>query len=398
MREEAARPAAEDALAANGTEPGFATAGRVGLAVVLARRVGTLAEATGAERVAAWARDEGGVLRVLAARVEGTELRAPSETDWAALGALTGPVDLGASGSPELEKLADQHGFAAAAPLRAGGNGPLAVLLVGGSRDLPGKVRPRTLAALGRAAVQNLGPASAAQAAQRLARLDIEVQALDRLAAVGGLLAEIVHEIRNPLVSVKTFLHLLGEEGAGGAEEFRAVAIDELRRVERLLEVVMQHARAPSKQTPEAIGEIEPALRSVAQLATLRAAARGIAVEVALEGDVPPACISPDALRQVLLNLALNAIEASEAGASVRLSAAPCEAGVALAVEDEGSGVPESLRERLFEPFFSTKSRAGGLGLAITRRLVEAAGGSIRIESRAGAGARFCVTLPLARG
>ena len=86
--------------------------------------------------------------------------------------------------------------------------------------------------------------------------------------------------------------------------------------------------------------------------------------------------MSPDALRQVLLNLALNAIEASEARRhACGCSRRACESGVAIAVEDEGPGVPEALRARLFEPFFSTKSRAGGLGLAITRRLVEEAGG-----------------------
>jgi signal transduction histidine kinase len=393
VSEGAVRPAGDAALAAGVAKPGLGGAAPAVLAAVLGRAVAALAETTGAERVAAWARDESGALQVLAARVEGAQLLPPSEAAWAAFDALAGPSDLAASGSPALGALAAEHGFSAAAPLRAGAGALLAVLVVGSSKDRPGAVRPRTLAALASATARSLGAAAAAQAAQRLARVDGEVQALDRLAAVGGLLAEIVHEIRNPLVSIKTFLHLLGEEDGARASEFREVAIDELRRIERLLEVVMQHARPPAPQS----AEIEPALRSVAQLATLRAAARGVAVELALEGEVPPACMAPDALRQVLLNLALNAIEASEAGATVRLLAAPCESGVAIAVEDEGPGVPEALRARLFEPFFSTKSRAGGLGLAITRRLVEEAGGAIEIQDRAPRGSRFRVTLPLAR-
>jgi signal transduction histidine kinase len=364
---------------------------------VLARVLGSLADATGAERVAAWGRDENGALQVLAARVEGPQLLPPSEAAWAALDALAGPSDLGTGGSEALAALAAEHGFSAAAPLRGGSGGLLAVLLVGSSADRAGAVRPRVLAALGKAAVRSLGAAAAAQAAQRLGRLDGEVQALDRLAAVGGLLAEIVHEIRNPLVSIKTFLHLLGEEEGATGSDFREVAIDELRRIERLLEVVMQHARPPSPRSADAIGEIEPALRSVAQLATLRAAGRGVTLEVASADGVPPASISPDALRQLLLNLTLNAIEASAAGSTVRLHAAPCEHGVALAVEDEGAGVPEALRARLFEPFFSTKSRPGGLGLAITRRLVEQAGGAIELQDRAPRGSRFRVTLPLAQ-
>jgi signal transduction histidine kinase len=385
------------AAAGGGAKPLAAGPAPADLAAVLVRALSALGESIGAERVAAWGRDEGGALRVLAARVEGAQLPPPNEAAWAALAALAGPTDLGAAGSLALEALAAEHGFSAAAPLHAGADGVVAVLLLGSSRDRAGAVRPRVLAALGSAAARSLAPAAAAQAAQRLARLDGEVQRLDRLAAVGGLLAEIVHEVRNPLVSIKTFLHLLGEEDAGRAGEFREVAIDELRRIERLLEVLMQHARPPSPRSDGAIGEIEPALRSTAQLATLRAAGRNISVEVALAEDVPPARIAPDALRQVLLNLALNAIEASDAGGKVRLLASAGAAGVTIAVEDDGPGVPEALRGRLFEPFFSTKARAGGLGLAITRRLVEEAGGSIALADVTPHGSRFEVTLPLAR-
>ncbi len=399
MGREGVAPLAGEAPLATGAGPKPAAAGvaPADLAAVLARALTTLGEATGAERVAAWGRDESGTLRVLAARVEGAQLPPPNEGAWAALAALAGPTDLGAARSEALEALVTEHRFSAAAPLHAGANGVLAVLLLGSSKDLAGAVRPRVLAALANAAARSLAPAAAAQAAQRLARLDGEVQRLDRLAAVGGLLAEIVHEIRNPLVSIKTYLHLLGEEDAGRAGEFREVAIDELRRIERLLEVVMQHARPPSPRSDEAIGEIEPALRSAAQLAALRAAGRNISVEVALAEDVPPARIAPDALRQVLLNLALNAIEATEAGGKVRLLAAACEAGVSIAVEDDGPGVPVALRARLFEPFFSTKARPGGLGLAITRRLVEEVGGTLALEDATPRGSRFRVTLPLAR-
>lgn len=391
-------PLAGEALATGAAaKPGAEGAAPADLPAVLARVLATLAEATGAERLAAWARDESGALQVIAARVEGAQLLPPSEDAWAALGTLPGAADLGATGSTALGALATEHGFSAAAPMRAGAGGLLAVLLLGGSKDRAGAVRPRALAALANAAARSVAPALAAEAAGRLARLDGEVQRLDRLAAVGGLLAEIVHEIRNPLVSIKTFLHLLGEENAGSASEFREVAIDELRRIERLLEVVMQHARPPAPQRPDAIGELEPALRSVVQLATLRAAARGLTVDLTLDADVPPARITPDALRQVLLNLTLNAIEASDRSGVVRLSAAAAPGGVTIAVEDEGPGVPAPLRTRLFEPFFSTKSRVGGLGLAITRRLVEEAGGAIEIEDLAPRGTRFRVTLPLAR-
>jgi len=427
-----------------GAQPGGVRAREVEgtLAGVLARAIGAIAEQSGASRVAAWGRTPDGALAVLAARTEGATLATPREASWAALAALHGPTDLLASADPALRALAEEHGFVAAAPLEAAASEPLAVLLVagGGERD----ARPRLLAALGAAVARSSAPASAFATAERIAHLDCEMQRLDRLAAVGGLLAEIVHEIRNPLVSIKTFLHLLGEEaaakgsepqaGEGGSlsseakpseaargdeargasapvprseakpsedeswpADFREVAIEELRRIERLLELVSQHARPPAGASAEALAEVEPAIRSVAQLATLRAVDRGVAIEVDLPPALAPVRIAGDALRQILLNLALNAIEATPEGAAVRIRAAEQGDEIVIEVDDEGPGVPEAVRARLFEPFFSTKSRSGGLGLAITRRLVEDAGGAIEVAGRAPTGTRFRVTLPLAR-
>jgi signal transduction histidine kinase len=107
--------------------------------------------------------------------------------------------------------------------------------------------------------------------------------------------------------------------------------------------------------------------------------------------------IAGDSLRQILLNLALNAIEAAPEGGHVRIAAAQRGGSVEIAIEDDGPGVPDALRARVFEPFFSTKSKPGGLGLAITKRLVEDVGGSIEVEGCAPTGSRFCVRLPIAR-
>jgi signal transduction histidine kinase len=373
-----------------------AAARSVDLAALLARQIAALAETTGASRVAAWGRGPDGAPSVLAARVEGAELRPPSEAAWRALAALPGPTDLAGASDPELAKLAGEYGFLAAAPLRSEDGELLAVLLLGAD-GAASPARPRLLAALAAAVARSLRPALAAAALERLSRLDGEVQRIDRLAAVGGLLAEIVHEIRNPLVSVKTFLHLLGEEDGSDPSEFREVAIEELRRIERLLEAVSQHARPPSAPSAEAFSEVEPAVRSVAQLATLRAVVRRVEVETELAAPLAPVRIAGDSLRQILLNLALNAIEAAPEGGHVRIAAAQQGDGVEIALEDDGPGVPEALRARVFEPFFSTKAKPGGLGLAITRRLVEDAGGSIEVEDRAPTGSRFRVRLPVAR-
>jgi signal transduction histidine kinase len=369
---------------------------RADLPAVLARQVAALADATGASCIVAWGRGPTGAVEVLAARIEGPALLPPSEAAWQAFAALGGPTDLTEPDDPTLAKLASEYSVRAAAPLRGEEPEPIALLLVGAAN---GTAQPRLLAALAAAVARSLRPAVAAAALERLGRLDTEVQRIDRLASVGGLMAEIVHEIRNPLVSIKTFLHLLAEDdpGDGDPAEFRDVAIDELRRIERLLEAVSQHARPPKETHAEAIGEVDGALHSVAQLATLRAVARGVTVEVEGAESIAPAAIAGDALRQILLNLALNAIEATPRGGYVRLTASECVDGVEILVEDEGPGIPPELEGRLFEPFVSTKTQPSGLGLAITQRLVEDVGGSITASNREAGGARFRVTLPLAR-
>jgi signal transduction histidine kinase len=103
-----------------------------------------------------------------------------------------------------------------------------------------------------------------------------------------------------------------------------------------------------------------------------------------------------DSLRQVILNLTLNALDATPRDSNVTLRARKTgDEGLELSVEDAGPGVPEELRSQLFEPFFTTRSdRSGGLGLAISKRLVDEAGGTIEVDDAPGGGARFRVALP----
>ena len=390
-------PTIQPARAASAARRGAALANGRDFQGLLARAVAQLAEETRSPRVAAWGRDRAGAPAVLAARLEGSALLAPDEGALATLSQLEGAVDLGdPDASVELFQLAQEHGFSAAAPVLTASSEQLAVLLIGGG-EAPGSVRPRGLAALAAAAEQLGAPATAAAAVSRLGQLDREVQRLDRLATLGGLVAEIVHEIRNPLVSVKTFMQLLPERGDD--EEFKGeflqVALEEVRRIERLLNVVLENARCGSPGEGPGT-DVADAFESLEQLLAFRASERGISLEVRASTALPRPRVGADALRQVLLNLTLNAIDATPAGGRVTLLARADESSVAIDVRDEGPGVPAELRERLFEPFFSTKGneRPGGLGLGISRRLVEDAGGRIEVLDGVEGGSIFRVRLP----
>lgn len=260
-------------------------------------------------------------------------------------------------------------------------------------------------------------PATATSAAKRRragarplapTRIDTDLRRLDRLAAVGRLAAETAHEVRNALTAVKTLLQLLPTRGDDPELRgpFLALASEEVDRTERLLDALLAQARGDSGDA--AAGARAPcdpasALQGVAQLVTRRASEHGVHLAVDIAPDLPVAAIGADALRQVLLNLALNALEANAAGGDVRLAARRVDLGgeagtaIELSVEDRGPGVPPALRSRVFEPWYSTDAeRPGGLGLAIARDLVEAAQGTIAIDDRPGGGARIRVRIPAA--
>jgi signal transduction histidine kinase len=241
-------------------------------------------------------------------------------------------------------------------------------------------------------------------ALDRLGQMDDAVARLDRLAALGGLVTEIVHEIRNPLVAVKTFLQLLPERRNDPEfnDGFRLLVGEEVQRLERMLDDLLRHARPRS--TPASIGEgahIGEAAETTLQLLRYRCRERGIELETRIRPDLPALGLAPDALRQLLLNLLLNATQVTPRGGSIRLRAEWSDAlpnHLVLSVEDDGPGVEPELAARIFEPFWTRRSEgAGGLGLAICKRIVEDAGGTISVQSGPTGGARLCVELPIGR-
>jgi signal transduction histidine kinase len=365
---------------------------------VLGAAVERLHESIGCELVAAWALRESGEPYVAAASFSGSPPAQPAREAFDRLGELPGAIDLREAGRPpDLRKLAEELACSAAAPVVANDGTPMAVLLLREANPDSAAVRPRTLAALETARRRLEVPLSAAVALGRLRAIDDEVCRLDRLAALGSLASEIAHEVRNPLVSIKTFLQLLPER-RGDPDFFTSffeVASEELRRMERLLDGVVEQARPRNLGAAGVAVDVAAIIESVGELVRHRAVKRGISLTWQVAPHLPVISVEDDALRQIVLNLTLNAIDATPDGGSVCLSATAANGGVAIHVADSGPGVPEELRRKIFEPFFSTNShRSGGLGLAITHRVVEAANGTITVAESAQGGAEFRVQLP----
>jgi signal transduction histidine kinase len=232
---------------------------------------------------------------------------------------------------------------------------------------------------------------------QRLQQREHEVLRAEQLAAVGQVAAGVAHELRNPLTSVKMLVQagLEGDVPAGLAPEDLAIIEHEVRRMETCIQTFLDFARPPASERRRC--DLVPVVRRALALAEVRARRQG----VALSAELPPGPVelSIDAaqVQQVLLNLLLNALDALPGGGTVRVEvrpATPEEPAVAVRVRDSGPGIAPRIRERLFEPFVSSKETGLGLGLSISRRLVEAHGGTIRGENAPGGGALFAFTLP----
>jgi two-component system sensor histidine kinase HydH len=233
--------------------------------------------------------------------------------------------------------------------------------------------------------------------------LSRRAQTAEKLAAVGTMTAGLSHEIRNPLNAAALQLAVLerrvkklpGGEQAALLEPLHLVG-DEIRRLDHVLEDFLQFAR-PRVFSPRPV-EVVPVLGRVLDLVAGQAEDRGIALRRELE-PVPPIAGDEERLRQVVMNLALNALHAAGRGGWVRVACRPAEeeGWVEILVDDAGPGVPAAIRERIFEPFFTTKAEGSGLGLPIVHAIVAQHGGTIEVEDAPEGGARFALRLPRAR-
>ncbi|MBJ6727258.1 two-component system sensor histidine kinase NtrB [Geomesophilobacter sediminis] len=228
--------------------------------------------------------------------------------------------------------------------------------------------------------------------------IEEQLRRAERLSALGELSAMLAHEIRNPLASIRGTAEILADDPSLGPQkrEFLQILVKESDRLNHVVEDFLRIARPGPSTTVEC--DVVEELRNM--VALLSAEARGRQVTLELRGTpVPPFRGDCERLRQAFMNLMLNAIQASPAGSTVVVATAPAEAGnaIAVSISDRGAGVDPALGDKIFEPFFTTKGGGTGLGLPITKTIVEGQGGRIEVRSEPGQGATFTVVLPLSR-
>jgi two-component system sensor histidine kinase HydH len=235
------------------------------------------------------------------------------------------------------------------------------------------------------------------QVVGKLQQREREVRRAERLAAVGQLAAGVAHEIRNPLTAAILLLEAARRDPAAAltGDDLDLIAA-ELHRVEGSLQTFLDYARPPKLH--RAAADLAAVARDALGLARGRIDQQRVAVEL----DAPPGGCGLDAdadqLRQVVLNLVLNALDVMPHGGALRLAVGPAagQNGVELTVTDTGPGIRPDILPRLFEPFATGKETGLGLGLVVSRRIAEDHGGTLTGANRDGGGARFTVRLPAA--
>jgi signal transduction histidine kinase len=217
------------------------------------------------------------------------------------------------------------------------------------------------------------------------------------LATLGRFSAQMAHDLKNPLAALKGAAQLLREDLARPAGVDRVVfadlMLDQIDRLDRLVDVYGRLARVEPARDPLDLNELARAVLALQSLASEK-----VAVKLALADGELRCEADREMLSRVLENLVRNAMEAMPDGGTVTVRSARSGPGgretVALAVEDTGSGMDARTRERAFDDFFTTKARGSGLGLAFVRRVVEAHGGEVSLESELGRGTVVRVKLP----
>jgi signal transduction histidine kinase len=250
---------------------------------------------------------------------------------------------------------------------------------------------------------------------ERLRQSEREVLRAEQLAALGQMAAGMAHELRNPLTSMKILVQAAQARGErGGARGEKDMEIlsprsaaspaglngrdlivleEEITRLEGLIQSFLQFAKPPQLEKRNV--DVRPLIDQAVQFVAGRAALRGTHIDTTLPAQAVRAAVDAAQFRQVLLNLLLNAVDATASGGTiwVDLGAEP-DGGLRLRVADNGKGLPAALGNTIFTPFVTTKETGLGLGLSISKRIIELHGGEIAAENRPEGGAVFTIWLP----
>lgn len=304
------------------------------------------------------------------------------------------------SGAPDLTERMSLLEAAISIPLTSKGN--LIGMINLSPKPLPETYTPEDVEWLTMLANQSAVALENRRLSEALKKSKAHIQRADRLASLGILTAALAHEIRNPLVAIKTFTQLLPERFDD--EEFRnhflRIVSGEVDRISTLINELLEFAR-PSHPKVEA-EDVNAILDSIVLLVSSGTKKKHLRIVKDFSPNLPPVPIDREQIKQVFLNLLINAIDATGENGKILVKTRTFirsnqEPYLQIEFTDTGCGIPAEYLESIFNPFFTTKHKGSGLGLSISNQIIREHKGYIDVESQPNKGSSFYVNLPLRR-
>ena len=220
----------------------------------------------------------------------------------------------------------------------------------------------------------------------------------ERMAAVGELSASVAHEINNPLAGLLNFAKIIEKEpyNIPQTKEFMHLMTEGLKRIEFIVKGLLSFSKPHFLSLAE--HDVREIVESSLKFIDHRIDTENIVLLKRLDGDLLPVYVDANSIVQVIINILINALDSMSAGSTLSIEATHCERVppcVKVMISDTGSGIKQEIRDKIFDPFVTTKENGVGLGLAISKRIIEAQGGEIEVQSNAGKGTIFSLYFPI---
>ena len=229
---------------------------------------------------------------------------------------------------------------------------------------------------------------------EQIIAIEVQLRRSEKLSTLGEMAAVLAHEIRNPLGSIRGTAEILRDDYQPGdpKHEFIEIQIKETERLNHVVEDFLRMARQQPLELRDC--SIRDELETIVTLVTKDAKDRDISLKLESNGQQAVVSGDGDKLRQAFLNIVINALQATPSGGSVKIAIDKSKSGFIITFRDSGTGIEPDILQHIFEPFYTTKPDGTGLGLAVTRKIIEGHAGILEIESEPGKGTVVSVSLP----
>jgi signal transduction histidine kinase len=243
---------------------------------------------------------------------------------------------------------------------------------------------------------ESIGALLTMRDAESVRRIENEIEFSRRLAAIGRLTSGVAHEVKNPINAIVVHLEVLREtlhDLDPASRRHMDIIGSEIQRLDRVVQTLVDFTRPVELKLAET--DLQRAVEEVVLLAAPEAERLGVQIERVSAGVALPVKIDLDLVKQAVLNVVINGVQAMSGGGVLSIRLGRDETAALVEVQDEGGGIPLAIQDKIFNLYFTTKEKGSGIGLAMTYRVMQLHNGSVEFESELGRGATFRLRLPL---